>query len=162
MGIRTRMLQVSGENVADFTYDQLRTMLHSRESERDGSLIDIDKSINGIIWILELAGATGNINPLSEIIKNFPPQLNVNEQVPMLHFDKKAVAIVNDILRNVDTGGFERLYDPQRLNDLDIYPFSPAQWDNEQLSYLIHHFKVLKSFFEIASENGRSVISYTC
>lgn len=138
----------------------LEDRLYGDEEEfDDGSeLIDIDKSWDGILYLLSPDDRyTG---PLSKVL--FSGQYIDEEQDlgygPAHFHSPEEVKAMHEKLSAITVEELENRFDADKMNEEGVYP----SWSSkeEDLEYLIDNFKEIQRLYAAAAANGQAIITY--
>lgn len=159
-------IRVSQEELDSYFADSslLEARAYPEHYTQDESMIDIEKSWEGIYYLLTgqtMASTDEAVPPLSHI---FNPNQMIDEEQDMGYGPAMfaTIAQVNDInnrLQQISTEDFASAFNGSKMNELEIYP--SGIWDNEDTKdYLIEHFELLKKFYNSAADNKEAVIFF--
>src|SRR5690606_5752177 len=140
-----------------------------------------EKSFDGLQYVLSL----GLDNPNKELIEQiFYPKTFLGEQIdfskldfenlpddfdfeqqPVYYNDPNRVSEICNLLETISVEKFQKDFDYNELNRLDIYP--GKIWNDEtadNIAFNVRHmtleFQNLKSIFKVAKENDQFLLSY--
>ncbi len=125
--------------------------------EKEGQYLDIDKSWNGIHFLL-----TGSVwegeEPIKSVIMGDQEIGTVDIGYgPVRLIKSEKVKQISSALDAISIEEFEKRYNIDVLNEADVYP---SIWDATGLEYLSYYFKKLKEFYKQAAEEGYCVIQF--
>ena len=129
------------------------------DSEGDLTIINLDKSWEGILFLLTGQGLKKNQHPMLRVL--FSGQ-NVDENMdmgygPAEYLTAEQVKEVYAELSAITEEELTARFDPARMTELHIYP---EIWQEEGiLYYLLAFFNELRTFYAKAAENNQVVIT---
>lgn len=128
--------------------------------EHDPQLLDIDKSWEGILFLLTGQGAENTVHPMSALF--FSGQLVDETQDigygPAHYLTAEQVRTLNPLIAAISTAELGARYDADKMTELGIYP---EMWRATGMdSYLTEYFEVLQAFYAEAAKNGEAVIAF--
>jgi hypothetical protein len=135
------------------------------EDIEDENLLDIDKTWEGILYLL-----TGyNL----EQIGNASPPLSwaflsgqiIDEELdmgygPANYCMPDQVKMIADALKELPSETLKQRYNAAKMQELEIYPFDWLQDENGILEYVLEHYESMREFYAIAARNNQAVITY--
>lgn len=137
------------------------------DSEPNGKLLDIDKSWEGIFFILS-GCRLANFNDAQPPIKwaIFGDAIIDEDQDfgygPAEYRTSKQVKAIAEALENFSDERFKEVITKTDANiTSEIYPFVIWSEDDEIQEYFLDNFIQLKEFYSEASKNNEAVISFT-
>jgi len=135
---------------------------HELESLENASSLSLDKSWEGIHFLLTGAKLGSGTPPLSLVI--YSEQFFDEEQDlgmgPASYLTPAQVRTVSEILLAWDEQELRARFDPVRMNQAEVYPFGWDQEPEEQFAYLRDNFIDLKKFYADAASRGAAIASY--
>ncbi|SFO88665.1 protein of unknown function [Chitinophaga sp. YR627] len=160
MSMTVKLLRVTQ---AEFeAYQKNSSLLGNRfysDSETDSALIYLDKSWEGILFLLTGQGLKKNRHPM---LKVFFSEQNVDDNMdlgygPAEYLTAEEVKQLYAELSKITEEELTARFDPARMTELHIYP---EIWDEEGiLHYLLAFFNELLGFYRQAAANDQIVIS---
>ena len=128
--------------------------------EENPNLTDIDKSWDGILFLLTGTGIAGPEHPLRKVM--FSGQEFGGDQDmgygPAQYLTPEQVQEVHMALRGISAEDLRSKYDPKRMTELDIYP---SIWQNEEeVNYLLEYYEAVREIYATAAANGEAVITF--
>lgn len=159
MGMICNMLRVSLSQLE--TYLQDSELLANRiHAENDPQLYDIDKSWDGIIYLLTGSNSSDTTQFLSRII--FSGQLvDKNQDLgtgPAHYLLPAQVKDINDQIRGIDPASLKEKFNASAMKELGVYP---NVWDHEDAAdYLIEYFETVQEIYASASANDEAIITF--
>ncbi len=79
---------------------------------------------------------------------------------PARVFNSQQVTAIHDRLSTISEQELATNYDPQDMDDLDIYPNIWTRDGNEGLEYIIEYFNILKKFIAHCKEHNLGIAVY--
>lgn len=166
MGMVANMLRVSGEELEEYINNSslLEDRIYSDDAPEDPKLLDIDKSWEGIFYMLTGKGIADIENmdsPLAGIL--FSEKVIDEDQDmgygPANYIDAAEVKMLHKALQDISAEEFRKRYQPEVMNDRGIYPTGWAAGE-EDAAYLVDHFVRMKDFYEKAANENNCVINF--
>jgi hypothetical protein len=126
----------------------------------DSNLVDIDKSWDGIIFLLTGQNFEHSNHPLTKVL--FSGQIIDEEQDlgygPGQYLTAEQVIELNEQISKISIGELIKKYDPKRMIELGVYP---NIWENEEeINYLIEYFQTIQEVYAQAAKNGEAIITF--
>ena len=165
MGMIGNYLRVSRSELEEYLNDssKLEDRVYNEESQNDKNLIDVDKSWEGLFFLL--TGAS--VENLDEAKEPLCWTLNTSQIIdpdqdlgygPASYTTIEQTKEVSVALNKLTTDELRNRYDGNLMMKLGIYP---EIWDEiESLEYLIENFKALKEFYNKAAVENQAVIIF--
>ena len=165
MGMTACLLQVQAEELEQFKADpeSLQALI---SDEVDGLRVhDIDKSWEGILFLLTGRGAAGLEQPATNLSRAlFSGQLIDPGQDlgsgPAHYLEPGQVAEVAKELAAIRSEDLEARFDPQEMMRQQIYPMIWDRVDDDLRSYLLEYFDDVKQLYRTAAEAGYGMITF--
>jgi len=162
MGMIANLLRVTKSELEGYLKDSslLEDKIYDDETENE-NLVDIDKSWDGIIFLLtgqSLATAEHN---LVRIL--FSGQIIDEEQDlgygPAHYLTPENVAELNNEISKITTADLKQKFNPEKMNELEVYP---TIWDegDDAFDYVADGFSTLQNVFADATKNGEAIITF--
>lgn len=160
MGQYTKLLQVNPSELTALTREELYNRFYTNDAGTGDNLIDLDKSLPGIQFLL-----TGSVN-----VDNAYLNLLVGEVLLPLEDERTGLIYrmltpgetrkVDQLISAVEDSDLQKTYDPLVMLASNIYP---NIWDNgkESYDYLYTNFLGLKNFISKAKLDSKAVIVMT-
>jgi hypothetical protein len=163
MSMIGNLLRVSGSELEAYLKDSslLENRIYNNESEEaDANLIDIDKSWEGILFLLTGQSLATLNHPLGKVL--FSDQEIDNDQDlgygPALYLTAEQVKEVDAELSKISDDELRARYNPTKMIELGIYP---EIWEEEGiLDYLFEYFKDVRNTYATAAKNDEAVITF--
>jgi len=162
MGMTSNLLRVTDAELQTYLADstQLETRIY-QESGRDPALVDIDKTWDGIVFLLTGAGLSEAAHPLTRLL--FSGQLIDAEQdlgYGPAHFLRPAeVAALQPQLAALTAAELKQRFDPAKMTELDVYPGIWQEGD-EAFDYVAGGFATVQEHYAKAAQRGEGMITY--
>lgn len=131
------------------------------DKKEEENLVDIDKSWDGIIFLLtgqSLATAEHNL-----VRVLFSGQLIDEEQNlgygPAHYLTPEQVAELNSEISAITVADLKKKFDPEKMTELEIYP---TIWDegDDAFDYVADGFSTVQNVFGEATRNGEAIITF--
>lgn len=163
MGMIGNLLRVTKAQLSAYLLDSslLLDNIYLEETEEGNpNLEDIDKSWNGIIFLLTGQNLDDSDHPLTRVL--FSGQLIDESQDvgygPAHYNTPEQVRELNDQISIISEHELTKRYDAKKMAELDIYP---GIWDDaESLSYLLEYFKTIQKIYALAAEKDEAIITF--
>jgi hypothetical protein len=166
MGMISILVRVSNSQLASFLKESslLEEYIDSSEIEKTENLLDLDKSWDGILYLLTGHG----LNTIEEAEGPFANVLFSGQIIdedqdmgygPAQYLTPEQVKDINGPLSAITPDDLRKKYNAEAMNENGVYP---QGWENEkeEEDYLIGYFEELKEFYATAADNGEAIISY--
>jgi hypothetical protein len=129
--------------------------------ENDSTRYDIDKSWDGILFLLTGKNSSDTSAPLSRLI--FSNQLIDKQQDlgtgPAHYLTPQEVSDLNEQIKMVIPSSLKQNFNATAMKELGVYPNNV--WDEEEVDeYLIEYFETVQEIFAVASGNGEAIITF--
>lgn len=164
MSMIGNLLRVTNAELEAYLKDSslLENSIYEEESEEGNpNLTDIDKSWNGILFLLTGQSLEDIDHPLARVF--FSRQVIDEEQDlgygPGHYLTSAQVKEVNAEIANLTTEEMKSRYDAKKMTELDVYP---SIWDegDDAATYLLDYFNTVKEVYAQASKNGEAIITF--
>ncbi|MEM6274702.1 MAG: YfbM family protein [Myxococcota bacterium] len=163
MGMIGNLLRVSDANLNAFKADstKLEDTIHRARADESPELIDIDKTWDGIVFLLTGQSAQSTSHELSRVI--FSGALVDEAQDlgmgPAHYLTPDEVRSLHDTIKNISTETLQERFDPQKMTELEVYP---QIWDegDEAFDYLKSNFLALIEFYGSAVREQQAIITF--
>lgn len=163
MSMIGNLLRVTKTELQEYLKDS--SLLENRiyNDETDGSdpnLVDIDKSWDGIIFLLTGQNFDNSDHPLTKVL--FSGQIIDEEQDlgygPGQYLTPEQVKEVNEQISKISIDELSKKYDAKKMTELEVYP---NIWENEgEVNYLTEYFKTIQEVYAEASKNDEAIITF--
>lgn len=163
MSMMGNLLRVTRTELEDYLKDSslLESRLYDNESdEEDPKLADLDKSWEGILFLLTGQSLETMDHPLARVL--FSGQTIDEEQDlgygPGNYLTPEEVKELNKEIANITTEELSKNYDAKKMMELGIYP---NVWvEEDMVNYLTEYFKTVQEVFAEASKNDEAIITF--
>jgi hypothetical protein len=163
MSMIGNLLRVSGSELESYLKDSslLENRIYDDESEEeDANLVDIDKSWEGILFLLTGQSLASLDHPLGKVL--FSDQEIDNDQDlgygPALYLTAEQVKEVDAELSKISDDELSARFNPTQMNELGIYP---EIWEEEGIfDYLLKYFKEVRNTYSTAAKNNEAIITF--
>jgi len=162
MGMIGNLLRVTKPELEGYLKDSslLEDKIYDDETENN-NLVDIDKSWDGIIFLLTGQSLTTSEHHLVRIL--FSGQLIDEEQDlgygPAHYLTPEQVAELNHEISTITIADLKQKFNPEKMTQLEVYP---TIWDegDDAFDYLADGFSTLQNVFADATKNGEAIITF--
>lgn len=163
MSMIGNLLRVTKTELEDYLKDStlLENKIYNDESDvEDSNLVDIDKSWDGIIFLLTGQNFDNSNHELTKIL--FSGQIIDEEQDlgygPAQYLTPEQVKDLNEKISNITKEDLRKKYDAKKMIELEVYP---NVWENEEeVEYLIEYFETVQEVYATASKNNEGIITF--
>jgi hypothetical protein len=160
MGMICNILRVSPDELEAYLADSSLLEARINSDTQDPNLYDIDKSWDGIIYLLTGSNSSDTTQFLSRII--FSGQLIDKKQKlgsgPAHYLLPQQVKDLNDHIRGIEPSSLKDKFDATAMKELGVYP---NVWDHDDTAdYLIEYFETIQEIYALASQNGEAIITF--
>jgi hypothetical protein len=156
------LLRVTNSELEEYLQDSslLENRVYNDEAEEDSNLVDIDKSWEGILFLLTGQNLENSDHPLARTL--FSGQLIDEDQDlgygPAQYLTPDQVKEVNAEISKITIDEISKRYDSKRMSELGIYP---NVWNEEEsLEYLTDYFKTVQEVYSKAAQNNQAIITF--
>lgn len=159
MGMTANLKQISTEtldkildgteSLIDFIYD---------EDDSENSSLDIDKAWHAIHFILNQSAWEGDL-PLFNVILGGTEMGEDLGFGPVRYLTKEEVSSVASCLSNLSENELKNRFDPDLMNELDIYPSIDWREQGDQ-EYIFTYYEEVKNYYIQASKNNEAMLLY--
>jgi hypothetical protein len=164
MGMIGNLLRVTKVQLDDYLKDSslLESNIYNEETD-DGNpnLVNIDKSWNGIIFLLTGQGIANADHSLLRVL--FSGQIIDEDQDlgygPAHYLTPEQVADLNSQIAKITVADLKQKYNPTKMTELEVYP---TIWDEggEAFDYLSEYFVTVQQVYSDATKNGEAIITF--
>lgn len=128
---------------------------------QDVNRYDIDKSWDGIIFLLTGKNSSDTSEPLSKII--FSNQLIDKDQDlgtgPAHYLTPEEVSSLHYQIKNITSHSLKEKFNAAAMKEMGVYPNNV--WDEPEVDdYLIEYFEMIQDIFASATKNGEALITF--
>ncbi|WP_222707254.1 YfbM family protein [Pontibacter qinzhouensis] len=162
MSMIGNLLRVTNSELEKYIQDSslLENRVYDDEAEEDSNLVDIDKSWEGILFLLTGQNLENSDHPLARAL--FSGQFIDKDQDlgygPAQYLTPGQVKEVNAEISKLTIDEISKNYDPKKMSELDIYP---NIWNEEEsLEYLTDYFRTLQEVYLKAAQYNQAVITF--
>ncbi|ABG58373.1 conserved hypothetical protein [Cytophaga hutchinsonii ATCC 33406] len=162
-----KYLRVSQAELEAYLQDRsmLEGRIYSENIASDHNLIDLDKALEGLFFLLTGASQTTiekATEPLSLILTGtliIDPEQD-SGCGPVTYMTSEQVKRISAALDRVTADALYSRYDADKMMALHIYP---EIWnEDDAIEYLIENFDRLKAFYNAAVSENQSVVFFVC
>lgn len=162
MSMIGNLLRVTKSELEDYLKDSslLENKIYDDETENE-NLVDIDKSWDGIIFLLTGQSFATAENNLVRIL--FSGQLIDEEQDlgygPAHYLTPEQVAELNNEISTITIADLKQKFNPKKMNELEVYP---TIWDegDDAFDYVVDGFLTIQNVFANATKNEEAIITF--
>ncbi|MCA5004840.1 YfbM family protein [Sphingobacterium sp. WQ 366] len=156
------LLRVTKKELEDYLQNStlLEDMIYDDETENE-NLVDIDKSWDGIIFLLTGEGLATADHNLVRVL--FSGQLIDEDQDlgygPAHYLTPELVAELNNEISKITIAELKQKFNPAKMTELEIYP---TIWDegDDAFEYIADGFLTMQKVFTDATKNGEAIITF--
>ncbi len=160
MGMSVTMLRLTPAELEEILNNSaaLEDKIYSEDKD---NITDLDKTWDGIIYLLSGQGLEGADPDLIRPI--FSGQMVDEEQDlgygPAHYLTPDQVAEINDAISEIQISEWKAKYNPTEMMELNVYP---SIWDegDEAFEYLADEFDSMQKTYSEAAANGQGLITY--
>lgn len=162
MGMTANFIRVTPTELESYLADSslLANRIYS-VIENDATKYDIDKSWDGILFLLTGKNSSDTSEPLSRLI--FSNQLiDKNQDLgtgPAHYLTPQEVKDLNEQIKVIIPSSLKQNFNATAMKELGVYPNNV--WDEEEVDeYLIEYFETVQEIFAVASGKGEAIITF--
>ncbi|GAB0155397.1 YfbM family protein [Chryseobacterium sp. Alg-005] len=156
------LLRVTKSELENYLKDSslLEDKIYDDETENE-NLIDIDKSWDGIIYLLTGQSSATAEHNLVRVL--FSGQLIDEEQDlgcgPAHYLTPEQVAELNNEISTITITDLKQKFNSEKMTEQEVYP---TIWDEryDAFDYVANGFSTLQSVFANATKNGEAIITF--
>jgi len=167
MGMIGNYLRVSNEELEAYLKNssELEDRIYKDDAEGDDNLIDIEKSWDGIFFLLtgkSISTFDEAAAPLCWILSG-PQEIDPDQDLgygPATYITAEQTKEISRAMENFSRNELEKAYDGKRMTELSVYP---GIWDDphdDALDYLVENFNTLRDFYHQAAIANQAVITF--
>jgi hypothetical protein len=161
MGMHLQVLRATAEELTAYLLDSSLLTDRVLNAANDKRRYDIDKSWDGIIYLLTGKNSSDSSEPLSRLI--FSNQLIDESQNlgtgPAHYLNPKEVKDLQEQIKHIVPSSLKEKFNADDMKTLGVYPNNV--WDEEEVDdYLIEYFETVQEVFAIAAKNGEAIITF--
>ncbi|GAB2815884.1 YfbM family protein [Ferruginibacter profundus] len=165
MSMIGNLLRVTATDLEAYLQDSslLEHSIYDEETDDENpNLTDIDKSWDGILFLLTGQNVANTEHPLAKVL--FSGQIIDEEQDlgygPAHYLTPGQVAELNEQILKITTADLKQKYDPVKMEALEVYPSIWAEEGDEAFEYLSEYFKNVQEVYAEAAKNGEAIITF--
>ena len=163
MSMIGNLLRVTKTELEEYLKDSslLESRIYNDESDdEDTSLVDIDKSWDGIIFLLTGENFANTNHPLAKVL--FSGQVIDEEQDlgygPGQYLTAEQVKELNEQISKISIDELGKKYDAKKMTELEVYP---NIWGSAvEKFYLMDYFQTIQEVYAEASKNDEAIITF--
>ena len=163
MGMIGNLLRVTNAELEAYLEDSslLEGKLYADEINEDEKFADIDKTWDGIIFLLTGQSLDTAEHHLTRIL--FSGQIIDEDQDlglgPAHYLNSEEVFELNNEISKITIEGLKQNFNPEKMNELDIYPSIWNEGD-DAFDYLVEGFLSVQHIFAEAAKNKEAMITF--
>lgn len=163
MGMIGNLLRVTNTELEAYLEDSslLEGKLYADEINEDEKFADIDKTWDGIIFLLTGQSLDTAEHHLTRIL--FSGQIIDEDQDlglgPAHYLNSEEVFELNNEISKITIEGLKQNFNPEKMNELDIYPSIWNEGD-DAFDYLVEGFLSVQHIFAEAAKNKEAMITF--
>jgi len=163
MGMIGNLLRVTNAELEAYLEDSslLEDKLYVDEINEDEKFADIDKTWEGIIFLLTGKSLDTAEHHLTRIL--FSGQIIDEDQDlglgPAHYLTPEEVVELNNEISKITVEGLKQNFNPEKMNELDIYPSIWNEGD-DAFDYLVEGFLSVQHIFAEAAKNKEAMITF--
>jgi hypothetical protein len=165
MSMIGNLLRVTKTELDEFLKDSSlleKTIYDEETDDENPNLVDIDKSWDGILFLLTGQNVANLDHPLAKVL--FSGQLVDEEQDfgygPAHYLTPEQVKVLNNQISIITDADLKQKYDPKKMEELEVYPTIWEEEGDEAFDYLSEYFKELQQVYSSAAKNGEAIITF--
>ena len=164
MSMIGNLLRVTKAELEEYLKDSslLESSIYDEETDERPNLVDIDKSWDGILFLLTGQNVANTDHPLAKIL--FSGQLIDEDQDmgygPAHYLTPEQVADLNNQISKITITDLKQKYNPKRMEELEVYPSIWEKEGDQAFDYLGEYFKNLQQVYSDAAKNGEAIITF--
>jgi hypothetical protein len=160
MGMICTFIRVSTAELEVYQKDSSQLSERINKETPDPFFYDIDKSWDGIIYLLTGSNSSDTSQYLSKII--FSGQLIDKEQDlgtgPAHYLNPQQVKDIYDQIKEIVPVSLKEKFDAASMKELGVYP---NVWDHEDaVDYLVEYFETVQEVYALAVEHNEALITF--
>lgn len=160
MGMTCNLLRVSTAELEAYQHNSALLSERLGTSASDPAYYDIDKSWDGIIYLLTGSNSSDTNQFLSKII--FSGQLIDPEQDlgtgPAHFLTQQQVHDIHEQIKHLVPSELKAKFNASAMKEQGVYP---NVWEHEDAAdYLTEYFETIQEIFALASAHGEAVITF--
>ncbi len=157
-------LRVTNDELEEYLNDssKLDDRLELEFELEESNIVDIDKSWEGIHFLLTEQNSENLDHPLAKVL--FSEQIIDEDQDlgygPGRYLRPDQVKNISSEIAKLSTEDLKARYDPAKMDDLNIYPTGWTKNGDGLLDYLLEYFEIVKDVYSKASANNEALITF--
>ena len=162
MGMTACLLRVTPAELDAYRADSmlLEERVNSAGANEDPAFYDIDKSWDGIIYLLTGSNSSDSNQPLSRLF--FSGQLVDAQQNlgtgPAHYLMPEEVVVLHNAISGTEPTLLKAKFNAHLMKEIGVYP---NVWDHaETADYLVEYFETVQEIFAAAASRGEAVITF--
>lgn len=160
MGMICTLIRVSANELEAYQKDSALLAERINNGIDDPCFYDIDKSWDGIIYLLTGSNSSDTTQYLSRII--FSGQLIDKKQDlgtgPAHYLTPQQVKDIHDRIKAIVPASLKEKFDAAAMKELGVYP---NVWDHEDAAdYLIEYFETIQEIYALAVDKSEAIITF--
>lgn len=160
MGMICTLIRVSVTELEAYQKDSSLLAERINKGTPDPYFYDIDKSWDGIIYLLTGSNSSDTSQSLSKII--FSGQLIDKEQDlgtgPAHYLNPQQVKDIYDQIKEIIPASLKKNFDARAMKELGVYP---NVWDHEDATdYLVEYFETVQEVYALAVDHNEALITF--
>ncbi|OYU95370.1 MAG: hypothetical protein CFE21_09475 [Bacteroidetes bacterium B1(2017)] len=165
MGMVGNYLRVSKSDLEEYLADssKLEDRVYNEETDSDDNLVYIDKSWEGIFFLLTGTGIGNSVKATAPLrwILIAPQEIDPDQDLgygPACYTSIEQTKEIHNALNKITLDELKNRYNSEAMMELSVYP---EIWnDLDALEYLLDNYIVLKEFYEKAALENQAVIIF--
>lgn len=163
MGMIGNLLRVTNTELEAYLEDSslLEDKLYADEINEDEKFADIDKTWDGIIFLLTGQSLDTAEHHLTRIL--FSGQIIDEDQDlglgPAHYLTPKEVVELNNEISKITVADLKQNFNPEKMNELEVYPSIWNEGD-DAFEYLVEGFESVQHIFAEAAKNKEAMITF--
>ncbi len=164
MGMVCNFLRVTNDELEEYLNEssKLDDRLDQEFESEESNVVDIDKSWEGILFLLTGQNAENLDHPLSKVL--FSGQIIDEDQDlgygPGHYLKPDQVKKINSEITMLSSEDLKARYDPAKMDRLNIYPTGWTKNGDGLLDYLQEYFETVKEIYSTASAKNEALITF--
>ena len=162
MGMTANLLRVTPAALEAYISNSalLEDRIQQSDAGGDEQYYDVDKSWDGIIYLLTGSNSSDKAQPLARIF--FSGRLvDKNQNLgsgPAHYLLPEEVKAIHETISSIVPALLKAKFDPAAMKEIGVYP---NVWDiGDTADYLIEYFETVQEIFAAAASNGEAVITF--
>lgn len=162
MGMYASFRPIDAETAEQIKQDPalIERLLDAEEEDDDHEslgVVDVDKAWHGLHFLLTTIAGDEDA-PLAQAIFGGMDVGDSDGDIPARLLDPAEVSEIAAALATVTVEQLREAYDPEDMDEDEIYPSIWVRDGDEALDYLLHHFPTLVGFYRDAAARGQAAL----